>query len=263
MLNKTAILIAVLLLLLSPKTQARDLFFADFEEPGKAKAFPDDSVNDIKNWECSNKAQSWNVIKGPNGTNAIVQTVEGEAANGETLLPDPRGANEQWTDVIIELEVSWKDDDAHGVLFRRSSPKEGYCAIFGASQERFVALLDISQGCYEVNGIKIRETCAAQFIEKKEHDIAVDETGTAVYNIRVEAIGDTIKLYFAAEGEIDLEEPIIEVKNSTYKRGTVGFRPGSLPNSAIDNIRVTVPAGRAVKTTDKLATSWGSIKGVY
>ena len=66
-------------------------------------------------------------------------------------------------------------------------------------------------------------------------------------------------LYFAEQGNMDLEEPIIEVRDSTFKRGTVGFRPGSLPNSAIDNISVTTP-GRAVKVVGKLATTWASIK---
>lgn len=256
---KIVILISILLLLLSCGVQARLLFFADFEEPGKTQAFPNDSVNDIENWECSNNAQEWKIVGGPNSTNAIAQTTEGEAANGETLLPDPNGTNGQWRDVVIEFEASWKDDDAHAVLFRRSSPKEGYCAIFGASQEHFVALLRIDQGCYEVNAVKVRETCAGQFLAEKDHGMAVDEAGTKIYDIRVEAIGDTIKLYFAEQGNMDLEEPIIEVKDSTFKRGTVGFRPGSLPNSAIDNISVTTP-GRAVKVVDKLATTWASIK---
>jgi len=145
------------------------------------------------------------------------------------------------------------------VLFRRSEPKKGYCAIFGASQEHFVALLDINQDCYEVNGVKIRETCNGKFIEEKEHDIAVDETGVKIYNIRVEAIGDVIKLYFAEEGKIDLKNPIISVMDSTYKRGTVGFRPGSLPNSAIDNIKVTA-GGKAVDKAGKLTSTWASIK---
>ena len=257
--NKITLLILILLLLLSFKVQARVLFFADFEAPGKTKAFPNNSVNDIQNWKCSNKTQSWNIIEGPNGTNAIVQEVEGEAANGETLFPDPNGTNEKWTDVIIEFEASWKDDDAHEVLFRRSAPKEGYCAIFGGSQEHFVALLDINQDCYQVNGVKIREACNGKFIEMEEHDIAVDQTGATIYNIRVEAIGDVIKLYFAEEGEIDLKDPIIEVKDSTYKRGTVGFRPGSLPNSAIDNVKVTA-GGKAVNQAGKLTTTWGRIK---
>jgi hypothetical protein len=258
--SRIVILTVILLLLLSCRVQAGLLFFSDFEDPGKTEAFPNDSVNDIKNWKSSNKAQNWEIIKGPNGTNAIMQTIEGEAANGETLLPDPNGRNEQWTDVIIEFEASWRDDDAHEVLFRRSAPKQGYCAIFGASQEHFVALLDVSLDCYTVDGVKIREACLGQFIEKIDHDIVVDETGATIYSIRVEAIGDTIKLYFAEEGEIDLGDPIIEVKDSTYKRGTVGFRPGSLPNSAIDNIRVTTPPGKAVKTAGKLTTTWGSIK---
>lgn len=145
------------------------------------------------------------------------------------------------------------------MLFRRSEPKKGYCAIFGASQEHFVALLDINQDCYEVNGVKIRETCNGKFIEEKEHDIAVDETGVKIYNIRVEAIGDVIKLYFAEEGKIDLKNPIISVMDSTYKRGTVGFRPGSLPNSAIDNIKVTA-GGKAVDKAGKLTSTWASIK---
>jgi hypothetical protein len=219
-------------------------------------------VNDISNWKCSNKTQSWKIIKGPNGTNAIIQEIEGEAANGETLLPDPKGTNDRWIDVIIEFEASWKDDDAHEVLFRRSEPKKGYCAIFGASQEQFVALLDISQGCYEVNGVKIRETCIGKFIAQEVHDIVVDQTGAKIYDIRVEAIGDVIKLYFAEAGKIDLNNPIIEVKDSTYKRGTVGFRPGSLPDSAIDNVKVTL-AGKAVNKVDKLADTWGQLKSAY
>jgi len=260
--NKITALIFILLLSLAFEVQAKVLFFADFESPGTTKAVPDKSVNDVSNWKCSNKTQNWKIIKGPNGTNAIVQEVEGEAANGETLLPDPRRTNDKWIDVIIEFEASWKDDDAHEVLFRRSEAKKGYCAIFGASQEQFVALLDISQDCYEVNGVKIRETCKDKFIAQEVHDIVVDQTGAKIYDIRVEAIDDVIKLYFAEEGKIDLKNPIIEVKDSTYDRGTVGFRPGSLPNSAIDNVKVTL-AGKAVNKANKLADTWGQLKSAY
>jgi len=88
----------------------------------------------------------------------------------------------------------------------------------------------------------------------------IDETGNTVYTMKVSAIGNEIKLYFGEKGKVEL---LNTVKDSTYKRGTVGIFNGTVVGT-IDNVRVYGKAGPfAVDAQGKLATLWGSIKIRY
>lgn len=258
--SKIAAFIFTLLLFFSFNAWSQLLFFADFEGSSKTKAFPDLSVNDLKNWESTPKIE-YSIEEGPNGTNELKVLTEGCEANGTTLLPDPRGTNESWTDVIIELEAVWGDDDDLGIIFRRKADDKGYIALFGGTQDPTVYLVSLDESCVK-DGVCLFQACIGDAMEKKEHRIPEGIT----YKIRIEAIGDSIKLYSWNPEEVDKQEvdPIIEVRDSTYKSGTVGIRPESWSNGFIDNIMVTGPAGpKAVRPEGKMAISWGRVKALF
>lgn len=254
----------ILLLVFSFNTQAQLRFFADFEKPLKTAAFPDNSVNELLNWKSNPKIQ-YSIEKGPNGTDGIKVLTEGCDANGTTLLPDPRGTNKNWTDVIIELEAVWGDDDDIGIIFRRTSPEKGYIALFGGTQDTNVYLGRLDKPCYK-DGVCVFQSCIGSFIAAKPHNIPnFDITGRKIYKIRIEAIEDRITLYFwDIEKLKEKDKPIIDVRDSTYKSGTVGIRPESWLNGLIDNIMVTGPMGeKAVEPYGKLASTWGTLKSAY
>ena len=253
--------------ILSPKGDARTLFFADFE-PNSRKAIPNKAVNDPGNWKPENPQTQWTIGDFANGTKALKQVTEGCAASGNTPLP---GMTSKFTNGIIQLEMSAGDDDSWGVIFRKSEEKKGYLVVFGVTETPFVIVALLDKNCGIVGKCLDEVACennpANTLIQVPHGMQPMDQTNGTIYFGRVEAIGDTIKVWYMKRDDVkdpdakDLGEPIAEVKDNTHKSGAVGIWHETMSNSMIDN--VLVDTGMAVNTEGKLATTWGDLKERY
>ena len=120
-------------------------FFADFDNKG----FPNNSVNDVKNWVPKNPAQKWGIKKAFDG-DALWHTTAGCASSGDTPLPINPKVMESWQDYIIRMDVAWADDDSVGIFFRQTAEDKGYFAFFGYNETPRVILMDLAKGCGKV-----------------------------------------------------------------------------------------------------------------
>jgi hypothetical protein len=88
---------------------------------------------------------------------------------------------------------------------------------------------------------------------------------------RIEAIGDTIRVWYSALADIadpyaqDLGPPLVEIQDSTHTSGSVGVWHESQGGSMIDNVLVTGPSldATAVAPQGKMATTWGDLREQY
>ncbi len=107
--------------------ESQVVFLADFEENSVA-AIPNQDVNNLANWVPENPGQIWAFNDNfPNGSRGLEQTIEGCGISGNSPLPGV----DNFTDGIIQLEMSWGDDDSWGVILRQSAADKGYLVVFG------------------------------------------------------------------------------------------------------------------------------------
>jgi len=243
--------------------KAQLLFFADFEDAGNAKAFPDKSVNDVKSWKPTNAGTIWAIADFPNGTKGLKETAEGCGVSGNTPLPDPKGNLQNLSDFIFEMEFAQGDDDSFAIIFRQSALDKGYALLLGTQETPRVTLALLDKGCSK-DGQCWSDNCEnGNFIKDAPHALAFDinagKTGKGtVYKAKLEAIGDSIKLWY---GEVGKEKLLLDVKDSTHKSGAIGIFHESNSNSMIDNVTVSGKLGAvAVNVQGKLATTWGTLK---
>jgi hypothetical protein len=251
-------------LLIIPKVGAQIVFFADFEDDSK-DAVPDKDVNDIANWKPENAGQVWALGPFPNGTQGLKQTVEGCGISGNTPLPGV----ENFTDGVIQLEMSWGDDDSWGIIFRQSAKDKGYLVVFGYIETQAVILARLDDGCGVVGKCLDEVACEnnpANTIEQVPHGLgALNMGNTDAYLGRIEARGDNIKVWYRRLDDVgdplgDLGPPILEATDATHKSGTVGVWHESQGGSMIDNVLVTTASLFSVDARDKLAATWAKIK---
>lgn len=259
------IFLITLFAILSPKVDSRTLFFADFE-PGSKKAVPSPAVNDPKNWKPENPQTLWVLADFANGTKGMRQTAEGCGTSGNTPFPELKN----FTNGVIQLEMSFGDDDSAGIVLRKSEEKKGYLVTFGVNETPFVIVALLDKNCGMVGKCLDEVGCEnnpANTLIQVPHGMGqMDQTNNTIYFGRIEAIGDTIKVWYLKRADVNpnasnLGKPIAEVKDSTHKSGTVGFWHESMSNGTIDNVLVT--AGMSVDTEGKLATTWGALKKQY
>ena len=237
------------------QAEAGRQFFANFDNKG----FPNNSVNDVKNWVPKNPAQKWGIKAAFDG-DALWHTTAGCASSGDTPLPINAKVMESWQDYIVRMDVAWVDDDSVGIFFRQTAEDKGYFAFFGYNETARVILMDLAKGCGKV-GLCLSEgaNCEAGgdlvIAEKPNGGPGLDQSGKVVYRCEVEVRGDRIKISF---GKLKQVKTLIDVKDDTYKRGGVGIWQESCDNCLFDNIEVDV--GAAVDPTSKLATQWSVIK---
>lgn len=256
-------LIALSTLLMFQLATAQVIFKADFESGS--------GVNDVSKWVPENKGQKWEIADFPGTGKGLKQTVEGCANSGNTPLPGVTN----FSDGTIQLDMSWSDDDSWGVILRQSAPDKGYLVTFGYNETPAVIIALLDKGCGVVGKCNDQTGCEnnpANTLAQVPHGLGagLKQDNSVAYLGRIEAKGDTIKVWYKARADVpnplapDLGKPLVEIKDATHKSGAVGVWHESQGGSEIDNVWVFGAAGIvAVKPQGKLATSWGSIKASY
>ena len=247
------------------------LFRADFE-PNSNVAVPNKGVNRVDNWKPENPQTEWAITDFTGSGKGLVQITEGCGASGNTPLP----GNISFTDGIIQLDMSWGDDDSWGVIFRRTDKDKGYLVVFGYNETPAVIVAKLDDGCADVGNCLDQVGCEnndANTLAQVPHGLGqgLPQDNNTVFVGRIEAIGNTIRVWFLPRKDVKdvfadskaLGKPLVEVKDNTHKSGSVGIWHESQGNSKIDNVLVTGGGGFAVDASDKLATSWGDVKSAY
>ena len=137
------------------------LFRADFEN---AKG-----DNDLAKWVPDNKGQIWKVEDFPGGGKGLNQTVEGSGISGNTPLP----GTEEFSDGIIQMDMSWRDDDSWGIILRQSAADKGYLVVFGYNETPAVIVALLGEGCAETGKCLDVTACenGGKELVRKEHSL--------------------------------------------------------------------------------------------
>ena len=243
------------------------IFFADFEEDSK-KCVPNKGVNDLANWKPENPRQIWKLAPFANGTQGLQQTVEGCGNSGNTPLPGVKN----FTNGIIQLEMSWGDDDSWGVVFRKSAERKGYLVVFGGNETPAVIVALLDKGCADVGNCLDQVGCEnnpANTLVQVPHGLGqIDQTNNAIYFGRIEAIDDIIRVWYMKLEDVkdpfarNLGDPIVELRDATHKSGAVGIWHESQGGSMIDDVAVTRLGFFNVATDSrgKMTTTWADTK---
>lgn len=252
-------------------TNAQVIFLADFEE-NSVVAIPNQGVNDLNNWVPENPGQIWDYTDAfPNGSRGLLNTVEGCGNSGNTPLPGV----DNFTDGIIQLEMSCGDDDSWGVILRQTAADKGYLVVFGYIETPAVIIALLDKGCATVGNCLDQTGCENNpdnTLAQEPHGFdagALTMDNTVPYLGRIEARGDTIRVWYAPLADVkdsladDLGAPLVEIKDATHSSGSVGIWHESQGNCMIDNVLVTGPglfSSTAVAPVEKMATTWGDLK---
>ena len=243
--------------------QGTVLFRADFEN--------DKGDNTLAKWKPDSDGQIWEIADFPGSGKGLLNTEEGCGVSGNTPLP----GTENFSDGIIQLDMSWQDDDSWGIIFRKSEEKKGYLVTFGYNETPAVIVALLDEGCGETGKCNDQTQCENnpdKTLGQKPHglfEIKDDGKGTGtqdlsvVYTGVIEAKGDSIKVWYHERGK-PKGDPVIDIKDNTHKKGQVGVWHESQGNCMIDNVVVrTFDAGTSVDAESKLATSWARIRSAY
>jgi hypothetical protein len=258
-------------LLLFQSATAESIFFADFESSS--------GVNDVSQWVPENEGQVWEVLDFPGSGKGLASTAEGCGMSGNTPLPGVTN----FSDGVIQLDMSAGDDDSWGIILRQTAPDAGYLVVFGYIETPAVIIALLEKGCATVGMCLDQTSCENNpdnTLIQVDHGMGTDDAAprggltmdlTVAYRGRIEAMGDTIKVWYlpVADAPANLKAkseewgaPLVEIQDGTHASGAVGVWHESQGGSMIDNVWVhSGPV--AVDTQGKLAASWGSIKASY
>ncbi len=217
------------------------IFYADFEDGA--------GVNDPAQWVPDNTGQAWGIANFPGSGKGLKNLNEGCGTSGNTPLPGV----DNFQDGIIQLDMSWEDDDSWGVVFRKTADDAGYLVVFGYIETPFVLITDLADGCATTgqclsdsgceNGGKELIAVPNGLGTNLTQDLSVSYTG------RIEAIGDMIRVWFLPTADIadplgDLGAPLVEYQHSAHlEPGSVGVWHESQGGSMIDNVMVFTAGG--------------------
>jgi hypothetical protein len=264
-------LVALSTLLMFQSATAESIFFADFESSS--------GVNDVSQWVPENEGQVWEVQDFPGSGKGLAQTVEGCGMSGNTPLPGVTN----FSDGVIQLDMSAADDDSWGIILRQTSPEAGYLVVFGYIETPAVIVALLDKGCAAVGMCLDQTSCENNpdnTLIQVDHGMGTGDAApregltqdlTVAYRGRIEAMGDTIKVWYlpVADAPANLKAksaewgtPLVEIQDGAHASGAVGVWHESQGGSMIDNVWVhSGPV--AVDTQGKLAESWGYIKASY
>ncbi|MFH1718593.1 MAG: hypothetical protein ABIF19_14660 [Planctomycetota bacterium] len=229
-----------MLLLLQPASA--QIFYADFEDGS--------GVNDPAQWVPDNAGQAWGIADFPGSGKGLKNINEGCGTSGNTPLPGVTN----FSDGIIQLDMSWEDDDSWGVVFRKTADDAGYLVVFGYIETPFVIIADLADGCAATglcldevgceNGGKELISVPHTFGTNLTMDLSVSYTG------RIEVIGDSIRVWYLPTADIvdplgDLGAPLVEFQHGAHAGpGSVGIWHESQGGSMIDNVMVLAAGGQ-------------------
>ena len=257
-----AVLTICFLSILLNQANAQVIFWADFDN----NAIPNGDVNEVGNWNGPN-GTIWAVDESP-GTDGmgLHQTVEGCGVSGNTPLP----GNIEFSDGIIQLEMTAGDDDSWGVVFRQSAADRGYLVTFGVIETPQVLIAKLDDGCGADGQCNDQTGCenGGKELASMPHGMALGQGNNTPTFGRIEAQGDTIKIWYMLladvpdpfVGSAGLGAPLLEIQDGSHASGAVGIWHESMNNSYVDNIIVTGRTAFAVDARKKLTTAWGYIK---
>ncbi len=258
---------AALSILMILEPASAQIFYADFEDSS--------GDNDPALWVADNTGQAWGIANFPGTGRGLKNLNEGCGTSGNTPLP---GVTD-FTDGIIQLDMSWADDDSWGVVFRKTADDAGYLVVFGYIETPSVIVADLAKGCATTGNCLDQVQCENNpdntLIEVPNalgtnltQDLSVSYTG------RIEVQGDMIRVWFLPTADIDdplgdLGEPIVEIQDSAHTGpGSVGIWQESQGGSMIDNVIIFMPGGQPLarrpdpKNGAMLNTTWTSISWV-
>jgi hypothetical protein len=243
---------------------SESIFFADFDSGT--------GVNDVNQWVPENPGQVWEVQDFPGSGKGLASTAEGCGMSGNTPLP---GVTD-FSDGVIQLDMSWGDDDSWGVVLRQTAPDKGYLVVFGYIETPAIIIALLDKGCADVGLCLDQSSCENNpdnTIIQEPHTLGEDLTmdNSVAYRGRIEAIGDTIKVWYLPVSDApanlkaksaDWGTPLVEIQDGTHTSGAVGIWHESQGGSMIDNVWVhSGPV--AVEAQGKVAASWAAIKASY
>ncbi|MHC4727073.1 MAG: hypothetical protein ACYS17_07540 [Planctomycetota bacterium] len=231
-----------MLLILQPASA--QIFFADFEDGIGA--------NDPAQWVPDNTGQQWGIAAFPGSGQGLKNLNEGCGTSGNTPLPGV----DAFQDGIIQLDMSYEDDDSFGVIFRKTADDAGYLVVFGYIETPAVIVADLAAGCAATGNCLSDVGCEnnpANTLAQVDHGLGASLTQdlSISYTGRVEVKGDVIRVWYLPTADLpadplgDLGEPLVEVVNSAHgDPGSVGVWHESAGGCMIDNVLVTSAGGQ-------------------
>jgi hypothetical protein len=226
-----------MLLILQPASA--QIFYADFED--------EIGINDPAQWVPDNSTQTWGIADFPGSGKGLKNLNEGCGASGNTPLPGV----DNFQDGIIQLDMSWADDDSWGVIFRKTADDAGYIVVFGYIETPFVIVADLAKGCGGNDCLSDLgcENNPANTLIQVDHGLGtgLTEDLSVSYTGRIEVKGDVIRVWYLPTADIpdpldplgDLGEPLIEIQDSAHPGpGSVGIWQESQGGCMIDNVLV-------------------------
>ena len=250
-----------MLLILQPASA--QTFFADFED---ASGF-----NDPAEWVADNGGQTWGIADFPGSGKGLKNINEGCGTSGNTPLPGV----DNFTDGIIQLDMSWEDDDSWGVVFRKTADDAGYLVVFGYIETAGVLITDLADGCAATGNCLDQTGCENGGLEliQVPHGLGASLTQdlSVSYTGRIEAKGDTISVWYLPTADItdplgDLGDPLVVFQHGAHSGpGSVGIWQESQGGSMIDNVLVLPLVGQPLawrpnpKDGALFSNTWGMI----
>ncbi len=181
-------------LLIVQPASAQVIFYADFED--------DSGVNDPAQWVPVNAGQTWGIADFPGSGKGLKNLNEGCGTSGNTPLPGV----DDFTDGIIQLDMSWNDDDSWGVVFRKTADDAGYLVAFGYNETPAVIIADLADGCAATGNCLDQTGCenGGKELIQVPHGLGagLSQDLSVSYTGRIEVKGDSIRVWFLPTADI-------------------------------------------------------------
>jgi hypothetical protein len=230
---------AALSMLLILQPASAQIFYADFEDGIGA--------NDPAQWVPDNTGQTWGIADFPGSGKGLKNINEGCGTSGNTPVPGVTN----FQDGIIQLDMTWEDDDSFGVVFRKTADDAGYLVVFGYIETPAVIIADLADGCADTGLCLSDSGCESGGLEliQVDHGFGTSLTMdlSVSYTGRIEVKGDTIRVWYLPTADIadpldpmgDLGEPLVEFQHGAHAGpGSVGIWHESAGGCMIDNLLI-------------------------
>lgn len=263
--------------LLVSGVSAETTFFADFL-PNSDKAIPDPSVNDPQSYIPENPLTHW--------TRAAYDWDPGFLWDGFALRQNsdlcrtsgytPFPGVKDFKDGMIQLIVSFGDNDGFGVQFRRRETGEGYMVYFGSTEKPYVALFKIPNQCVKngdcllVSKRKGFLMCFERSMIYRYHKMSAGRhfpmNNSQPLLVQIEVLGGSMKVWYKKiDSPVQLHtvrgNPIIEFDSlEDLDPGGVGIWHESWALGTVDSIRITDALGLGTDPAESIAVGWEDLK---